>query len=58
MACQLADPDGVELTVERTVDLEAYAGQMLTIVFETGSGPKGDVRYDWAGWGAPRLLEP
>jgi hypothetical protein len=25
---------------------------------ERGNGPAGDYRYDWAGWGAPRLLKP
>jgi tetratricopeptide (TPR) repeat protein len=40
------------------VDLEPYAGQTVTIVFETGTGPAGDYRFDWAGWGAPRLLRP
>ena len=39
-----------------TVDLSAYAGQAVTLIFETGSGPAGDYRYDWAGWGQPRLL--
>jgi len=39
-----------------TVDLSDYAGQTVTITFETGVGPAGDERYDWAGWGAPRLL--
>ena len=38
------------------VDLSDYAGQTVTIVFETGTGPAGDYRYDWAGWGSPRLL--
>jgi len=41
-----------------TVDLSAYAGQTVTLVFETSTGPAGDYRYDWAGWGQPRLLEP
>jgi hypothetical protein len=41
-----------------TVALGAYAGQTVTIVFETSTGPAGDYRYDWAGWGEPRLLEP
>ncbi len=40
------------------IDLGAYAGQTVTIIFETGTGPAGDYRYDWAGWGTPRLLEP
>jgi hypothetical protein len=41
-----------------TVDLSAYAGQTVTLIFETGTGPAGDYRYDWAGWGRPRLLQP
>lgn len=41
-----------------TVDLSAYAGQTVTLIFETSTGPAGDYRYDWAGWGEPRLLEP
>lgn len=41
-----------------TVDLSAYAGQTVTLIFETSTGPAGDYRYDWAGWGQPRLLEP
>ena len=41
-----------------TVDLGNYAGQTVNVVFETGSGPAGDNRYDWAGWGLPRLLAP
>jgi tetratricopeptide (TPR) repeat protein len=38
------------------LDLAAYSGQKVTIVFETDVGPAGDQRYDWAGWGSPRLL--
>jgi len=38
------------------IDLSAYAGQTVTIIFETGTGSAGDERYDWAGWGEPRLL--
>jgi len=41
-----------------TFDMSSYAGQTVTIIFETGTGPNGDYRYDWAGWGAPRLLAP
>jgi hypothetical protein len=41
-----------------TVDLSAYAGQTVEIIFETGTGPADDTRYDWAGWGAPSLLKP
>ena len=41
-----------------TVDLNEFSGQDVLIIFETGSGPAGDYRYDWAGWGEPRLLVP
>jgi hypothetical protein len=40
------------------VDLSDYAGNTVTLIFETGSGPANDFGFDWAGWGAPRLLEP
>jgi tetratricopeptide (TPR) repeat protein len=39
-----------------TVDLHAWAGQSVTIVFETEAGSAGDDRYDWAVWGAPRMI--
>ena len=38
------------------VDLSGYAGQAVTLIFETGAGPAGDYQYDWAGWGEPRVL--
>jgi hypothetical protein len=38
-----------------TVDLSAYAGQTVTLIFETSAGPGSDARYDWAGWGDPCL---
>lgn len=40
------------------IDLSAYVGQMVTLIFETTTGPAGDYRYDWAGWGGMRLLKP
>jgi hypothetical protein len=40
------------------VDLSAYAGKPVSFIFETNVGPAGDYRYDWAGWGEPRLLTP
>jgi len=40
-----------------TVDLSAYAGQTVTLIFETGTGPAGNYDYDWAGWAEPRLLD-
>jgi hypothetical protein len=39
------------------VDLSAFAGQTVTVEFETSGGPAGDLRFDWAGWASPRLLE-
>jgi hypothetical protein len=41
-----------------TLDLSAYAGKAVTFIFETNVGPAGDYRYDWAGWGEPRLMVP
>jgi hypothetical protein len=38
------------------VDMSAYAGQTISITLETSPGPAGDDRYDWAGWGVPRLF--
>jgi tetratricopeptide (TPR) repeat protein/O-antigen ligase len=40
------------------VDLSDYAGQTVKLTLETGGGPAGDSRFDWAGWGAPRLRKP
>ena len=40
------------------VDLTPYAGEVVTLILETRTGPAGDYRYDWAGWGEPRLLGP
>lgn len=39
-------------------DLSSFAGKLVRIILVTGSGPAGDLRYDWAGWGAPRLTRP
>jgi hypothetical protein len=39
------------------VDLSAYRGQQVTLILTTGPGSSGDNRFDWAGWGAPRLLK-
>jgi hypothetical protein len=30
----------------------------VALIVETGSGAAGNGRYDWAGWGEPRLQEP
>jgi hypothetical protein len=40
------------------IDLSSYAGKTIRLIFETGTGPVGDYRNDWAGWGEPRLLKP
>jgi hypothetical protein len=40
------------------IDLSLWAGQTVTITFATGCGPNGDCRYDWAGWGEPRIVQP
>jgi hypothetical protein len=41
-----------------SIDLSAYSGKTINLIFETGVGPAGDYRNDWAGWGSPRLMKP
>ena len=33
-----------------SLDLSAYSGQRITLLFSTDPGPKGDTSYDWAAW--------
>lgn len=40
-----------------TIDLSAYAGQDVRLTLLTMPGPAGDGRYDWAGWGAPMIIQ-
>jgi hypothetical protein len=40
----------------QSIDISAYIGQTITLIFETDAGLENDLRYDWAGWGFPRLL--
>jgi hypothetical protein len=37
------------------LDLTPWAGEVVTLSLSTAPGPNGDDRYDWAGWGAPRI---
>ncbi|HXM43480.1 MAG TPA: YfhO family protein [Bryobacteraceae bacterium] len=37
------------------VDLSAYMGQTVELLFTTTAGPKGDTCAAWAGWGDPRF---
>ncbi len=39
-----------------SIDLSGYSGQQVQIVFKTLNGPSNNSRFDWAGWGNPRLL--
>jgi tetratricopeptide (TPR) repeat protein len=40
------------------IDLSDYAGQIINIIFKADCGPADDCRYDWAGWGEPKLMQP
>lgn len=40
------------------LDLSPYSGRLVRLIMVVGSGPAGDRRYDWAGWGEPRLQRP
>jgi len=43
---------------DREIDLSMWAGEKVTITLATTPGPNGDDRYDWAGWGEPRIVQP
>ena len=40
------------------VDLSPFAGKLVRIILVAGTGPAGDSRFDWAGWGELRLERP
>ena len=40
------------------VNLAPFGGKLVRLILVVGSGPAGDRRYDWAGWGEPRLERP
>jgi hypothetical protein len=56
------DPKHHELDrrwISMQIDLSPFSGRgVVRLILVTGSGPAGDLRYDWAGWGAPRLERP
>lgn len=41
---------------DEEVDLSKYAGKTVEITFSTKGGPKGDLSWDWAVWGDPRIV--
>ena len=43
---------------DHEIDLSPWAGQTVTLTFATDCGPNNDCRYDWAGWGEPRIVQP
>ncbi|MFC2031313.1 glycosyltransferase family 39 protein [Chloroflexota bacterium] len=43
---------------DQEVDLSMWAGQTVTLTLMTGPGPNGNADFDWAGWGAPRIVQP
>ncbi len=40
------------------IDLSAFEGKLVRFILVTNSGLAGDLRYDWAGWGQPRMEQP
>jgi hypothetical protein len=42
---------------DHDLDLSSWAGEPVTLTLVTDPGPNGDDRYDWAGWGDPRIVE-
>lgn len=58
---QYIDPKNVSADRQwhdHELDLAPWAGQTVTLTFVTGCGPNDDCRYDWAGWGEPRIVQP
>lgn len=41
---------------DHNVDLQAFAGQEVSVVFKTTGGPESNVDYDWAGWSNPQVI--
>jgi len=44
--------------VPMEANLSPYAGKVVRLVLAVSNGPAGDGRYDWSGWGEPRLERP
>lgn len=44
--------------VRARVNLAPYRSKLVRLILVVGSGPGGDQRFDWAGWGEPRLTRP
>lgn len=40
------------------IELNQWALQTAMISFITEPGPNNDARFDWAGWGEPRMVQP
>jgi len=40
------------------VKLSEFKNKLVRLILVVNSGPAGDQRYDWAGWGEPRLERP
>lgn len=58
---QYIDPKNVPADrrwYDSEVDISPWAGETVTVTFSTGCGPNDDCRYDWAGWGQPRIVQP
>ncbi len=41
---------------DERVDLGAFEGRTIEILFRTSAGPRGDTEYDWAGWSEPAVV--
>jgi len=55
------DPKNVvsqRVLITKSINLARWSGQSAKIIFTTECGPNDDCRYDWSGWGEPRILQP
>jgi tetratricopeptide (TPR) repeat protein len=44
--------------ITKSINLVRWSGESAKIIFTTGCGPNDDCRFDWSGWGEPRILQP
>jgi len=53
------DPKGNEADrkwFDEGLDLNAFAGKTIEVLFKTSAGPRNDPEFDWSGWSGPAIV--
>ncbi len=53
------DPKSIEEDrrwFDECVDISAFTGKEVEILFKTSAGPRNDPEFDWSGWSGPAIL--